>query len=249
MSPTSSEIIYDLLFNTFKDFFGNFAVIFILLITWTLIPWLIVGSLRKISYTLEQFFRTFFFFGGIMHSYWHIFAARLLGYNVRHGFNIMWNRDEISSIGITLNDGSSPGRVRNAFLIGYAPILNVVIIIGLFIVHPIMKEYIVQYVPPVDIIWSYVLLSLFLYGLPDMTDLVLPIEAFLVNYPFFAFELIWGFFFGLFLYSTMDPMFVTFLMLIYLLAASYAESGSSFLTRKKTRISEPWEILLSKSES
>jgi hypothetical protein len=95
----------------------------------------------------------------------------------------------------------------------------------------------------------FVIINLIFVGLPDINDLVLPLESLLVNYPFFMFEVIWGFFFGVFLYSNMDAFFVTFLLLIYSLAVLYLESGRSFLTRRDRRIPDPWERLVARGDT
>jgi len=247
MTQADSEFINQLLLDFFEILRNSFVIIFILLIGWIIVSRIIINVLRSIFG--ETFVTFFFFFGGIMHSYWHIFAAKLLGYNVRHTFTIVWQRDDISSMGIALSDGRTPGKIRNAFLIGYAPIMNFLLIIVLAFFRLMIRDTLIESVPPINWVWTFIFVNLLFVGLPDITDLILPIESLFVNYPFFAFEVIWGFFFGVFLYSIMDALLVTFLLSIYFLAAIYAESGSTFLTRQEKRILEPWEILLSKSES
>jgi hypothetical protein len=247
MSIEESEFVNQLLLDFFERIRNVSAAIFVLLIAWIVVTGWIIDFLRRVLG--DRVVTIFFLFGGVMHSYWHIFVARLLGYNVRHVFIVVWGQNDISAISFTLSDGRTPGKIRDAFLIGYAPIMNLLLIYALVIFRPMIRDNLIEAVPPIDRIWWFIIVNLSLVGLPDINDLILPIESLFVNYPFFAFECIWGFFFGVFLYSNLDSLFVTFLLFIYSLAVLYTESGSSFLTRREKRILEPWEEFIDRVDT
>ncbi|MHA1912407.1 MAG: hypothetical protein ACTSYA_12020 [Candidatus Kariarchaeaceae archaeon] len=245
MAMDESQLISDSIFTFLTTLTRNFLWFFAILMFFNIC----MEFARRAAPNFHRILRIIFFFGGMMHSYWHIFAARLLGYHVNFNFLVVWNQQDVSAFGITLNRNRQPGNLKDAFLIGYAPSINLLIIAGLLALWPLMEENQEIIPPPILWIWAFILLSLFLFGTPDVTDLLLPLEALMVYYPFLVFELIWGFFFGIFLFANMDVRFATFLLLIYSIAVLYVESGSSFLIRREKRVSEPWERFIARVDT
>lgn len=125
--------------------------------------------------------------GSIMHNVWHVWMAKKLNIPMEQnvGFGYGWSR-----VGITLDGRLTT--LRDAILFFWAPLLNIPVIIVWVIPGMLLFQWLDTLINGTVFywIWFYVLISLTLYGLPDLNDLFNPFQITIVKTPEFYIFLI-----------------------------------------------------------
>ena len=123
--------------------------------------------------------------GSIMHLVWHVMAAKKMNIPHEHIGNMGygWSRS-----GMRLDRDLAS--LREAMIYYYAPIMNVPVIIGWVIPGMFLFQWLDSLIDNTVFywIWLYILVSLVMFGLPDIADLVNPFQITIIKTPeFFIF--------------------------------------------------------------
>ncbi len=123
--------------------------------------------------------------GTLMHLVWHVFAAKKMNIPSEHVGNMGygWSRSGIRLV----RDLAS---LREAIIFYYAPIMNVPVIIGWVMPGMLLFQWLDSLIENTVFywIWLYILVSLVMFGLPDLADLVNPFQISIIKTPeFFIF--------------------------------------------------------------
>jgi len=159
--------------SIFLILFIIYLIINVLLNLLSDIP-IIKGVLRLLEYLLIP--------GPIMHSVWHVFAAKKLNIQTEHQYNFgfAWSRSAIKLVDRLKN-------LREAVIFFWAPIMNIFVIVfwvfpGIFLfqwLDSLLDRTVFYW------IWLYILLSLVIFGLPSVSDLLNPLQITIVKTPEF----------------------------------------------------------------
>lgn len=160
------------------------SIVLVIFIVWLVVNLVIsmlvelVPILKGIVASLEYIFLP----GSLMHMVWHIFVLKKLNYKTEQVVSFGWGW---SRAGISID--ASFKNMRDAMLFFYAPILNLPIIIAWVAPGMILFQWLDSLVEGTIFywIWLYVLLSMILFGLPDLPDIVNPLQISLVKTPEF----------------------------------------------------------------
>ncbi|MBD3193056.1 MAG: hypothetical protein GF308_20635 [Candidatus Heimdallarchaeota archaeon] len=160
------------------------SIILVVFVIWLVINLVIamlvefIPILKGIVASLEFIFLP----GSLMHMVWHVFALKKLNYKTEHVVSFGWGW---SRAGIRMDEPLKS--MRDAVLFFYAPILNLPIIIGWVVPGMILFQWLDSLIEGTIFywIWLYVLLSLIIFGLPDLADLTNPLQISIVKTPEF----------------------------------------------------------------
>ena len=182
--------------------------------------------------------------GSLMHMVWHVFAAKKLNIPTEQqvSFGYGWSR-----AGIKL-DGRLK-TLREGIIFFWAPIMNLPILIGWVIPGMVLFQWLDTLMDGNVFywIWFYVLISLLIYGLPDMADLVNPFQITVVKTPeFYLFTVF---------YVIIAPITLLFwgwgitiiFSLIYAITSFYEIQKIS--KKEEQRLGSKWDKVLSKKPS
>ncbi len=120
---------------------------------------------------VKRYINWFFFFGSFLHLLWHALIIKLLGYEVKVNFNMYMLSEDFASQSLS----GDLKNVWHAFLIGIAPLINFIFLI--FFLH--FSQEIEQYFTWIGMQGSFLLvlyikICLIFFGLPELSDLLLP---------------------------------------------------------------------------
>lgn len=161
-----SELLYQIegiFTGVVKVTFLVILLVFVLKLLFEIISeWLLKG--------LKKYLKWIFLPGSFMHTFSHALAIRFLGYDVRVNFHMSFTLDDMSSMSLS-------GDLKNtwhAFLIGFAPLLNIVVVLLLIQFHESCRIYF-EFInfPPGEWLIIYLKISFILFALPDFGDITL----------------------------------------------------------------------------
>ena len=123
--------------------------------------------------------------GTLMHLVWHVLAAKKMNIPSEHVGNMGygWSRSGIRLV----RDLAS---LREAMIFYYAPLMNIPVIIGWVMPGMLLFQWLDSLIENTVFywIWLYILVSLVMFGLPDLADLVNPFQISIIKTPeFFVF--------------------------------------------------------------
>ncbi|NHJ84639.1 MAG: hypothetical protein FK734_04210 [Asgard group archaeon] len=120
--------------------------------------------------------------GSLMHMVWHVYALKKLNYPTEQVINFGWGW---SRVGIRVLRPLKT--LREGIIFFWAPLMNIPVIIGWIIPGAILFQWLDTLIDNTVFywIWLYVLVSLITFGLPDLADLVNPLQISIVKTPEF----------------------------------------------------------------
>lgn len=120
--------------------------------------------------------------GSMMHMVWHVFALKKLNYKTSHIINFGWGW---SRYGIKVNQPLKT--LREGVIFFWSPLMNVFVIIGWVIPGMLLFQWLDTLINGTVFywIWFYVLFSLLIFGLPDLADIVAPLQITIIKTPEF----------------------------------------------------------------
>ncbi len=182
---------------------------------------------------LVKYLNVFFLPGSFFHQLFHSLAIRILGYDVSVVYSMNLVKGDYSAQRLR-------GELKNvwhAFLIGYAPLLNFLLVV-LLITNNNQILYFYYLIGINNGIWVniYLLIALIFFGLPDYGDQTLPFATITAHHGEFSILLFFGVFFlivGISVWGYLIPLinFALYLMfIIWLASQNYfaAETHSVF---------------------
>ncbi|MHA1221461.1 MAG: hypothetical protein ACTSQB_06985 [Candidatus Heimdallarchaeota archaeon] len=120
--------------------------------------------------------------GLIIHNVWHVFAAKKLNLQIEHNyiFGLGFGRGTMKLVNRITN-------LRQAIIFYWAPLMTIPMIIGWVFPGAFLFEWLDSLLGRTVFywIWLYLLVSLVLFGLPDIGDFVNPFQITIVKTPEF----------------------------------------------------------------
>ena len=160
------SLFFHTLLGTFTGSIQVNVLVIFLLIFVKLIFDIIIDIFFK---NAKKYLLAFFFLGAVFHQLCHNIMSKLLGYEIM----VIYSLDYSENYGRYLDKQIKS--IKDAFLIGYAPFLNIALIWLMILFHPTVKNHFLSidfYVG--TILYTYLLISMVFFSLPDFNDLLLP---------------------------------------------------------------------------
>ncbi len=188
IDTTVFESYLEWLQNILKYTGMSLGAIFLFLITFWLVQNLLLVMLAEMIPMIKGILAILEFLllpGTLMHLVWHVLAAKKMNIPSEHVGNMGygWSRSGIRLV-------RDLGSLREAMIFYYAPLMNIPVIIGWVMPGMMLFQWLDSLIDNTVFywIWLYILVSLIMFGLPDIADLVNPFQISIIKTPeFFVF--------------------------------------------------------------